>query len=92
MRSAAQPLRFTLNGCTIATHVDPARRLADLLRDDLMLTGTKIGCDAGDCGACTVLLDERQVCAWTRAARCRRCKNRFFATARRNAASARRAC
>ena len=38
-------------------------RLADVLRDDCGLTGTKIGCNAGDCGACTVLLDGRQVCA-----------------------------
>lgn len=40
-----------------------ARRLSDVLRDDLGLTGTKVGCSAGDCGACTVLLDGRQVCA-----------------------------
>jgi CO/xanthine dehydrogenase Mo-binding subunit/aerobic-type carbon monoxide dehydrogenase small subunit (CoxS/CutS family) len=41
----------------------PATRLAAALRDDLGLTGTKIGCDAGDCGACTVSLDGRQVCS-----------------------------
>ncbi|NDB19140.1 MAG: (2Fe-2S)-binding protein, partial [Actinobacteria bacterium] len=40
-----------------------ARRLSDLLRDELGMTGTKVGCSAGDCGACTVLIDDRQVCA-----------------------------
>jgi aerobic-type carbon monoxide dehydrogenase small subunit (CoxS/CutS family) len=37
--------------------------LADTLRQELGLTGTKIGCEAGDCGACTLLLDGEQVCA-----------------------------
>jgi CO/xanthine dehydrogenase Mo-binding subunit/aerobic-type carbon monoxide dehydrogenase small subunit (CoxS/CutS family) len=41
--------------------VDPMRRLSDVLRDDIGLTGTKVGCEAGDCGACTVRLDGRQV-------------------------------
>ncbi len=60
---SSAPIRFQLNRQEVAVAVDPIRRLADVLRMALGLTGTKIGCDAGDCGACTVLLDGRQVCA-----------------------------
>ncbi len=63
MRSPAEPLTFTLNGQPVDVRVPPGRRLSDVLRDDLGLTGTKIGCNAGDCGACTILLDGEQVCA-----------------------------
>jgi len=54
---------FTLNGRAADWTGQPTTRLAAALRDDLGLIGTKIGCDAGDCGACTVRLDGRQVCS-----------------------------
>ena len=56
-------LTFSLNGQATTVDTAPARRLAHVLREDLGYTGTKIGCDAGDCGACTILLNGRQVCA-----------------------------
>jgi len=56
-------IRFHLNGARVTVEAAPARRLSEALREDLGLTGTKIGCNAGDCGACTVLLEGEQVCA-----------------------------
>ena len=55
--------RFFVNGRTVEVDAPPASRLTRVLRDHLGLTGAKVGCDAGDCGACTVLLDGEQVCA-----------------------------
>jgi CO/xanthine dehydrogenase Mo-binding subunit/aerobic-type carbon monoxide dehydrogenase small subunit (CoxS/CutS family) len=54
---------FTLNGRPVTAAAAPFASLADTLREELKLTGTKVGCEAGDCGACTVILDGNQVCA-----------------------------
>jgi|APFre7841882724_1041349.scaffolds.fasta_scaffold00599_11 CO/xanthine dehydrogenase Mo-binding subunit/aerobic-type carbon monoxide dehydrogenase small subunit (CoxS/CutS family) len=61
--AGAETMAFSVNGAARAVACHPGERLADVLRDRLGLTGTKIGCNAGDCGACTVLVDGRQVCA-----------------------------
>ncbi|RJR34836.1 MAG: (2Fe-2S)-binding protein [Deltaproteobacteria bacterium] len=50
-------VRFVLNGKDMQIDAPPDRRVVDLLREDLGLTGTKEGCGAGECGACTVLVD-----------------------------------
>ncbi|MCW8084461.1 molybdopterin-dependent oxidoreductase [Sabulicella glaciei] len=62
-RVAAPPVTLLVNGETHALSLPPATRLSEALREGLGLTGTKVGCDAGDCGACTVLLEGAQACA-----------------------------
>jgi aerobic carbon-monoxide dehydrogenase small subunit len=52
---------FTVNGDRYSLSVDPSRTLNEVLREDLNLTGTKLGCGTGDCGACTVMVDGRTV-------------------------------
>lgn len=54
-------IELRVNGDTYKLSVDPWRTLLDVLRDVLQLTGTKSGCNSGECGACTVLLDGRAI-------------------------------
>ena len=58
-----QPGMVMINAVPVRLPDAPLRRLSSMLRDDLGLKGTKVGCDAGDCGACTVLIDGEPVCA-----------------------------
>jgi carbon-monoxide dehydrogenase small subunit len=61
-------LECTVNGRPVSTEVEPQTLLVDLLRDTLRLTGTHIGCDTGQCGACTVLVGGQAVRACTQLA------------------------
>ncbi len=54
-------LSFNLNGKDVTLNTDPLRRLIDVLREDFGLTGVKEGCSEGECGACSVLLNNRMV-------------------------------
>lgn len=61
--NGAVSVSLCINGEAHQLGVRGSETLAELLRDRLGLTGTKIGCNAGECGACTVILDDRAVCA-----------------------------
>lgn len=57
------PVQATINGEPRVFLCAPGQVLAETLRDELQLTGTKIGCNTGDCGACSVLVNDRLVCS-----------------------------
>lgn len=54
-------INFKLNGKATSVNLTKNKRLIDLLRDDLKLTGTKEGCSIGECGACTVIINNKAV-------------------------------
>ncbi len=56
-----QEIKLKVNGAIYPVYVEPWKSLLDVLRDDIGLTGVKLGCGAGDCGACTVLVDNKAV-------------------------------
>lgn len=60
-RGERRPIRLTINGAEHAVDAEPRTTLLDVLRDTLGLTGAKLGCDMGQCGACTVLIDGEAV-------------------------------
>ncbi|MBW1801048.1 MAG: (2Fe-2S)-binding protein [Deltaproteobacteria bacterium] len=56
-----QIAKFIVNGVEYETLIEPQMTLADVLRDNLGLTGTKVACGTGDCGCCTVIMDSQPV-------------------------------
>ena len=61
MEDEFMPMRISVNGTTHRLFVEARRTLLDVIREDIGLTGTNVGCEHGSCGACTVLLDGKSV-------------------------------
>ena len=61
--ASCRAVKFALNGQAVAVSLRPGERLSDLLREKLEARDVKVGCSAGDCGACTVLVEGAPVCA-----------------------------
>ena len=61
MEAKTYPLTMAVNGQTATVHIQADELLVDVLRDRLGLIGTKIGCNEGECGACTVIMDGQAV-------------------------------
>ncbi len=61
--AAAALMQFTVNSVLLEAAVDPRWTLAEFLRDQLLLTGTKMACDRGECGSCTIIVDGKAVLA-----------------------------
>ena len=59
--TGARTVRFRLNGTDTTVSVGPRRTVADMLRSDLRLTGTTVGCEQGVCGTCTIIVDREPV-------------------------------
>lgn len=54
-------INFKINGKDVSVMTDPSKTLLDLIREDLMLTGTKRGCEIGECGSCTIIFNGKTV-------------------------------
>lgn len=61
MKNEQLKIRITVNGDRRDLFVDPSRRLIDVIREDLQLTGTKEGCGKGECGACSVIMNGKLI-------------------------------
>jgi len=61
MSNVEETLTIRINGKDVQVTGNPTRPLTDFIREELQLTGTKIGCGSGECGACTLILDGKPV-------------------------------